>query len=63
MLVSINTDDPSLLGTSLPREYALCRKHFGWDDAVLRDLAATSISASFADGDVKSRLRRQLFDW
>jgi adenosine deaminase len=61
--VSINTDDPCLLGTSLPREYALCRSQFGWSDAVLRDLAATSIAASFADSDLKERLGRQLADW
>jgi adenosine deaminase len=61
--VSINTDDPSLLGTTLPREYALCQSSYGWDDAVVRDLAATSIEASFADDDLKARLRRALGAW
>jgi adenosine deaminase len=61
--VSLNTDDPSLLGTSLPREYEICRCHFGWSDSVLRDLASTSISASFANEDVKARLRRELTLW
>jgi adenosine deaminase len=61
--VSLNTDDPSLLGTTLPREYALCRAHHGWDDAVLRELAATSIAASFADAALKARLQRELADW
>ncbi|HET9822305.1 MAG TPA: adenosine deaminase [Burkholderiaceae bacterium] len=61
--VSINTDDPGLLGTTLPREYALCRDHFGWDDEVLRALAATSIDASFADADLKATLRRDLARW
>lgn len=61
--VSLNTDDPSLLGTTLPREYALCRQHFGWSDAVLRELAATSIDASFADAATKARLQRELGAW
>lgn len=61
--VSINTDDPSLLGTALPREYALCRDAYGWDDAVLRELAATSIAASFADDGVKRTLRDALAHW
>jgi adenosine deaminase len=61
--VSLNTDDPSLLGTTLPREYALCQQHFGWSDAVLRDLAATSIDACFADAATKARLRRELVAW
>ena len=61
--VSINTDDPSLLRTSLPREYALCRKHYGWNDDIVRELAETSIAASFATDDVKARLRQQLAHW
>jgi adenosine deaminase len=61
--VSLNTDDPSLLGTTLPREYALCRAQFGWSDEVLRQLALTSIDASFADDDLKRRLRHDLSRW
>lgn len=61
--VSINTDDPSLLCTSLPREYALCRAHHGWSDATVREIAATSIRASFASDDVKASLGRQLAGW
>lgn len=58
--VSINTDDPSLLGTNLPREYALCEQQFGWGPEVVRDIARTSITASFADADLKTRLLQQL---
>ena len=61
--VSLNTDDPSLLATSLPREYALCQAQFGWNDATLHDLAANSIEASFANAFVKARLRAQLALW
>lgn len=61
--VSINTDDPSLLRTNLPREYALCRQQFGWDDDTVRELAATSIAASFAGAEVRERLLRQLRAW
>jgi adenosine deaminase len=61
--VSINTDDPSLLRTSLPREYALCRQQFGWGDETLREIAATSIAASFANTDVQDRLLGELSLW
>jgi adenosine deaminase len=61
--VSVNTDDPSLLGTTLPAEYALCVRAFGWDDAVLRAVAGTSIAASFADESLKHRLRAALGAW
>jgi adenosine deaminase len=63
VLVSLNTDDPSLLGTTLPREYSLCRSHFGWTDEVVREIAETSITASFANADVKALLREDLHRW
>lgn len=61
--LSLNTDDPSLLGTTLPREYALCAEHFGWRDDTVRELAGTSIAASFADADTRARLQARLAAW
>jgi len=61
--VSVNTDDPSLLGTNLPREYEIATKSYGWSEAVLRDVACTSIEASFARPDVKEELRGDLSAW
>ena len=61
--VSVNTDDPALLGATLEGEYALCQMTFGWGDDALRDVAATSIDASFASPAVKSRLREALSRW
>ncbi len=61
--LSLNTDDPGLLGTDLPSEYALVADHFGWDDSVVRQVARTSIEASFANDDIKSTLLQQLARW
>lgn len=61
--VSVNTDDPALLGTSLEHEYAMCADTFGWTDAVLRSVARTSIDASFANDSVKASLREALARW
>ena len=61
--VSINTDDPALLGASLEGEYALCSSAFGWSDETIRALARTSIDASFANADVKAQLRAALARW
>ena len=61
--VSINTDDPVLLGASLVGEYALCRDAFGWGDEELRVLARNSITASFADAGIKDRLLQALSNW
>ena len=61
--VSISTDDPSLLGTNLPVECALCQAQFGWDDGIVREVARTSILASFADQATRQRLLRELSAW
>ena len=61
--VSINTDDPVLLGASLVGEYALCRQAFGWSDDDVRAIARTSIDASFADASVKAGLMQALSQW
>jgi adenosine deaminase len=61
--VSINTDDPVLLGASLVGEYALCSKAFAWSDDDLRALARNSIDASFADASVKAKLIKALSSW
>ena len=61
--VSLNTDDPVLLGASLEGEYALCSQAFGWSDEDLRAVARNSIDASFANADVKARLREALARW
>lgn len=61
--LSLNTDDPGLLGTDLPSEYALVAAHFGWQDEIVKQVARTSIAASFANDDIKSGLVQQLDRW
>ena len=61
--VSLNTDDPSLLATNLPAEYGLASAAFGWSDEIVRDVARTSIDASFANADLKARLKSELGRW
>jgi adenosine deaminase len=61
--VSVNTDDPALLGLTLQGEYARCAEAFGWDDEVLRSLARTSIEASFAPDELKRSLLTEVDRW
>jgi adenosine deaminase len=61
--LSVNTDDPALLGASLVGEYALCRSTFGWSDDITKSIARTSIESSFADADTQARLLRALESW
>ncbi len=61
--VSVNTDDPSLLATNLPREYAIVREAYGWSDQTVREVARTSVEASFADLETKQRLLSRVNAW
>lgn len=54
---------PSLAEHPIEREYALCADAFGWDDQVLRDVARTSIEASFAEPSLKQELLGRLARW
>jgi adenosine deaminase len=60
---SLNTDDPGLLSTDLPSEYSLVATQFGWDEGLLKQVARTSIEASFANDEIKSGLLQQLQRW
>ena len=54
--VSINTDDPALMSTDLVAEYMASAKAYNWDMSVVRQIARTSINASFGDADLRHRL-------
>ncbi len=58
--VSINTDDPAIFDCRIDEEYVANAETFGWDAEVVRDIARTSIEASFADDDLKAGLLREL---
>lgn len=61
--VSIGTDDPELLRTSLVEEYAHMVEAFGWGDTELRNIARTSVDASFAPPELKRDLRAAIDLW
>jgi aminodeoxyfutalosine deaminase len=47
MMVTLNTDDPTMFGTSLAREYQLAQDQFGFSDEQLSQFARNSFRASF----------------
>ncbi len=61
VMVTLNTDDPALFGTTLSREYQLAQDTFGFTDEHLRELARNSFEASFLPADKKLELL-SLFD-
>jgi adenosine deaminase len=58
--ISLNTDDPGLLGTDLISEYRTCAQAFGWTEDTLCAVARTSVRAAFASPTLKSELLRHL---
>ena len=61
IMVTLNTDDPALFGTSLAREYQVAQEAFGFSDEHLRELARNSFEASFLPAEKKLELL-SLFD-
>jgi adenosine deaminase len=58
--VTLNTDDPAPLNTTLEADWAVAADRLGFDLADLVGFAERSIDASFADDDTKARLRDEL---
>ena len=60
MVVSINSDDPPMFGTTLNREYEIAAHLLDLDPAGVLDLALAAVDASFAPDDVRTRLRAEM---
>ncbi|MDX2075955.1 MAG: adenosine deaminase [bacterium] len=63
VLVTINSDDPMLIGTTLNDEYRLLMTIFGYSPADIFRLARNGYHACFAEPDVKSRLIAEFDGW
>src|SRR5947208_681716 len=53
LMVTLNTDDPSMFGTTLNREYELAQTEFSFTDEHLRELARNAFEASFLPAEKK----------
>ncbi len=56
VVVTINSDDPPMFGTTLNREYEIAADLLDLDEAGLADLARTAVRVSYAPEDVKRRI-------
>lgn len=56
LMVTINSDDPTMFGSSLLQEYELVQKQYGLSLEMMRGLAANSVKASFLPSERKQRL-------
>jgi len=53
IMITLNTDDPAMFGTTLSREYQLAQETFSFTDEHLRELARNSFEASFLPAEKK----------
>jgi adenosine deaminase/aminodeoxyfutalosine deaminase len=53
VMITLNSDDPAMFGTSLAREYQIAQQVFGFTDEHLRELARNSFEASFLPAEKK----------
>ena len=56
VVVTINSDDPPMFGTSLNREYEIAADLLALDESGVADLARTAVRVSYAPDDVKDRI-------
>jgi aminodeoxyfutalosine deaminase len=60
LMITLNSDDPAMFGTTLNREYELAQSEFGFTDEHLRELARNSFEASFLPAEKKVEFLNRL---
>ncbi len=60
VVVTVNSDDPPMFGTTLNREYEVAARLLDLDEAGVADLALAAVDASFAPDDLKAALRAEI---
>ncbi|HEX9122676.1 MAG TPA: adenosine deaminase [Actinomycetota bacterium] len=63
LVVTLNSDDPSMFSSPLTGEYELVRETFGLDDEVLGAIARNGVRASFADDALKADIEQGIDGW
>jgi aminodeoxyfutalosine deaminase len=60
IIVTVNSDDPPMFGTTLNREYEIAADLLDLDEAGVAELARTAVRASFAEEKVKASLLSEI---
>lgn len=58
--VSLNSDDPPFMATSVGREYALAQTAYNYSDETMESITAMAIDCAFVDENTKNKLRATL---
>ncbi len=62
MLVTVNSDDPGMMGTTIADDYEAVADRFDYDLATMEDLALDAIGASWAPADEQAALRARFLE-
>jgi adenosine deaminase len=57
VLVTVNSDDPPLFGTTLTDEFLVLARHWDYDADGLQRIALNAVDVSFLPEDEKTQLR------
>jgi adenosine deaminase len=63
VLVTLNSDDPGLMGIDLTHEWEVARDEIGFGEEDFRRVTENALSASFLPEETKARVRRSHFGW
>jgi adenosine deaminase len=63
VVVTLNSDDPTMFGGWLTDVYEAAQRAWALTDADVADLARTSVAVSFADDAIKTRLQAGIDEW
>ena len=58
--VTVNTDDPPMVGTDLNTEYAIAARLLDFDERGVTELALTAVDTSFASPETRAALRAEI---
>ncbi|WP_030685519.1 adenosine deaminase [Streptomyces sp. NRRL B-1347] len=61
--MALGADDPLLFGSRLAAQYEIARRHHGFTDAELAELARQSVRGSAAPGGVQEKLLAGIDEW
>jgi aminodeoxyfutalosine deaminase len=63
VVITVNSDDPPMFGTTLNREYEIAAELLDLDEAGVAELARSAVSASFLDEAGKARILGEIDAW
>jgi len=63
VVVTINTDDPTMFDTTMAGEFATLSERFALGDDTLRRVSLAAVESSWADADTRRRLATEIEAW